>query len=102
MALLDDPFESARSFSGTTSGLSTTADWRSFFAPYSTIVLVANSDEVDIESLRASLPGDALFVFFNKVYKVLKRPFDGNALLAVRSGTAGVKIVNRGEVSEVV
>jgi hypothetical protein len=99
---LDRPVETAKPFGGATAGLSTTDDWRSLFASYSTIVLVANSDEVNIEALRASLPSDALFVFFNKVYKVLKRPFDGNALLAVRSGTTGVKIVNRGELGEVV
>jgi hypothetical protein len=99
---VDRPAETAKPFAGATAGLSTTDDWRSLFASYPAIVLVANSDEVDIEALRANMPSDALFVFFNKVYKVLKRPFDGNALLAVRSGTAGVKIVNRGEVAEVV
>ncbi|MDW6024610.1 3-deoxy-manno-octulosonate cytidylyltransferase [Mesorhizobium sp. BAC0120] len=99
---LDSPVGAAKPSAGATAGLSTTEDWRSFFASYSTIVLVANSDEVDIEALRAALPRDALFVFFNKVYKVLKRPFDGHALLAVRSGTAGVKILNRGELGDVV
>ena len=65
------------------------------------IALVANSDEVDVDALRASLPSDALFVFFNQVFKVLDRPFDGNSLLAVRSGGHGVKIVRRGEVDKV-
>jgi hypothetical protein len=86
----------------TTAGLSTADDWRRLFSPYPTIVLVANSDSVDIDALRASMPGDALFVFFNKVYKVLNRPFDGNALLVARSGTGGSNIVHRGEVGEVV
>ena len=92
----------ARPFAGTTAGRSSKDDWRPLFASYSEIVLVANSDEVDIEALRASLPGDALFVFFNKVYKVLDRPFDGNVLLAVRSGRGGPHIVSRGQVGDVV
>jgi hypothetical protein len=97
------PIETAaRSFTGTTAGLSTANDWRPLFASYSTIVLVANSDDVDIGALRANLPEDTLFVFFNKVYKVLDRLFDGNVLLAVRSGTGGPNIVARGEVGHVV
>ena len=92
----------ARPFAGTTAGRSSKDDWRPLFASYSEIVLVANSDEVDIDALRASLPGDALFVFFNKVYKVLDRPFDGNVLLAVRSGRGGPHIVSRGQVGDVV
>jgi hypothetical protein len=91
----------ARPFPGTTAGFSTEDDWRSLFASYSVIALVANSEEVDIDALRASLPGDALFVFFNKVYKILDRPFDGNALLAIRSGTGGPNILSHGEVGHV-
>src|SRR4051812_25018666 len=89
-------------FAGTTANFSTADDWRRLFASYSAIVLVANSDSVDIDSLRASMPEDALFVFFNKVYKVLDRPFNGNALLAVRSGRGGPHIVSRGQVDDVV
>ena len=91
----------ARPFAGTTAGFSTRDDWRSLFASYPAITLVANSDEVDIDAVRASLPVNTLFVFFNKVTKVLDRPFDGNALLAVRSGTGGPNIVHRGEVGKV-
>ena len=93
----------ARPFLGSTAGFSTTDDWRPLFASYSVIALVANSDEHrlglvrgdDIDALRASLPSDTLFVFFNKVYKVLYKPFNGNALLAVRSGTGGPNILSR-------
>lgn len=91
----------ARRFAGTTAGFSTKDDWRSLFASYSVIALVANSEEVDIDALCASLPGDALFVFFNKVYKILDRPFDGNALLAIRSGTGGPNILSHNEVGHV-
>jgi hypothetical protein len=97
------PIEAAaKPFAGTTAGFSTRDDWRSLFASYPVIALVANSDEVDIDALRASLRGDTLFVFFNKVYKVLDRPFDGNSLLAVRSGTGGPNILTRGNVDHVV
>ena len=92
----------ARPFLGSTAGFSTKDDWRPLFASYSVIALVANSDEIDIDALRASLPEDTLFVFFNKVYKVLDKPFDGNALLAVRSGTGGPNILSRrGELDHV-
>jgi hypothetical protein len=93
----------ARPFAGTSAGLSTADDWRSLFASYSAIVLVANSDSVDIDALRASLPGDALFVFFNRVYKVLDRVFDGNTLLVVRSTVGGPNLViHRRELPDVV
>ncbi len=51
---------------------------RSILAAFSHIVLVANSDAVDIQAAcQAQFPSSALFVFFNKVYKVLDRPFHG-------------------------
>lgn len=88
----------------TAAGLATAEDWRPFFAAYKTIVLVANSDEVRIDELRASVPADALFVFFNRVYKVLDRPFEAvnDILLATRSGPNGPYIVRRNEVGQVV
>jgi hypothetical protein len=93
----------ARLFAGTSAGLTTADDWRTLFAPYSAIVLVANSDSVDIDALRASLPGEALFVFFNRVYKVLDRVFDGNTLLVVRSTVGGPNlVVRRRELADVV
>ncbi|GES51894.1 3-deoxy-manno-octulosonate cytidylyltransferase [Rhizobium sp. NBRC 114257] len=69
---------------------------------FSHIVLVANSDAVDISSLQAQFPETALFVFFNKVYKVLDRPFHGHSLLISRGQPRGANIVYRGEVGEVV
>jgi len=92
----------ANPFVGSTAGFATKDDWRPLFASYSVIVLVANSDEVDIDALCASLPADTLFVFFNKVYKVLDRPFHGNALLVIRSGTGGPNILTRGSADHVV
>lgn len=75
--------------------------WATFFRGFPTILLIANSDAVRIDDLRARYGGDALFVFFNKVYKVLDRPFDGPCLLVARSGPAGANIVYRREVGEV-
>ncbi|MCO6177959.1 3-deoxy-manno-octulosonate cytidylyltransferase [Ciceribacter sp. RN22] len=82
-------------------GAAEIADWSAFFSRYSHIVLVANSDQAQLGKMKASLPDTALFVFFNKVYKVLDAPFDGNALLVARSGSVGANIVYRREVAEV-
>lgn len=77
-------------------------EWQSFFAPFADIVLVANSDEVDMAELERRYPRDTLFVFFNKVYKVLDHTFTRPALLVSRSGMMGANIVHRREVPEVV
>lgn len=76
-------------------------DWRSFFLGYSDIVLVANSDDVDIDELTSRFPETTLFIFFNKVYKVLSEPFTRKALLVSRSGTLGANLVKSGKVSKV-
>ncbi|WP_168990469.1 3-deoxy-manno-octulosonate cytidylyltransferase [Aureimonas flava] len=75
--------------------------WAAVFARYPTVVLVANSDAVRIGDLRLRYGPDALFVFFNKVYKVLDTPFDGACLLVARSSRAGANIVYRREVEDV-
>ena len=75
--------------------------WKALLSRYSHIVLVANSEAVDFERLRRELPETALYVFFNKVYKVLDEPFVGNAVLVARSGVMGANIVHRREVTDV-
>lgn len=65
------------------------------------LVLVANSDTVDIAALRLQAAPDTAFVFFNKVYKVLDAPFDAPCILLARSSPAGANIVYRREVSAV-
>jgi hypothetical protein len=75
--------------------------WSAFFSRFATVVLVANSDAVRIGELRARYGGEALFVFFNKVYKVLDAPFDGQCILVARSSRAGANIVYRREVDDV-
>jgi hypothetical protein len=76
--------------------------WRAIFAAFSHIILVANSDVVNVADLQKSYPSDTLFVFFNKVYKVLDRPFLGHALLISRGSPRGANIVYRREVGDVV
>ena len=76
-------------------------DWRGFFGRYDRVVLVANSDAVDIHTVVAKHGDTALFVFFNKVYKVLSAPFGAPSLLVARSSPAGANIVYRREVADV-
>lgn len=76
-------------------------DWRALFARYAEIVLVANSDAADIAAISARHPGECLFVFFNKVYKVLSEPFRRPSILVARSSGAGANIVYRREVKTV-
>ncbi len=80
---------------------SNSEEWRSFLHGYSHIVLVANSDEVDINELTSRFPDTTLFIFFNKVYKVLSEPFMRSAILVSRSGTLGANLVKSGKVSRV-
>ena len=76
-------------------------DWRVYFTAFPKVVLVANNDAADISGLRERHGEEALYVFFNKAYKVLSSPFEGRALLVARSSPAGANIVYRKEVSEV-
>lgn len=87
---------------GATANLTTPEQWRSLFAAFSHIILVANSDQVNIKELQAEYPQTALFVFFNRVYKVLDEQFSGRALLISRAQPGGANIVYRKEVAAVV
>lgn len=86
---------------GAASGLTRSEDWRQILSPFSHIVLVANSPAVDVGALRSLYPATTLFVFFNRVFKVLDQPFEGHALLVSRGQPRGANIVYRGEVEEV-
>lgn len=85
----------------TVAGMTAASDWRRVFSPYSHIVLIANSAAADVEELVSAYPPETLFVFFNKVYKILDRPFQGSAVLVSRAQPKGANIVYRGEVGEV-
>ncbi|MDS9469334.1 hypothetical protein RGQ15_17365 [Paracoccus sp. MBLB3053] len=74
---------------------------RELFAGFSQIVLVANSDDSNVDQIARSFPEGTLFVFFNKVYKILGSSFTRPAMLVCRSGMMGANIVHRREVSTV-
>ncbi|KQT59668.1 MULTISPECIES: hypothetical protein [unclassified Aureimonas] len=76
--------------------------WSAFFGAFDDIVLVANSDAVDIADLDRRFGEKTLFVFFNKVYKVLDQAFVRPSILVARSSEAGANIVYRREVEDVV
>lgn len=86
---------------GTIAGRAAADSVSDFFGRFATIVLVANSDAVDMGALSRAHGPETLFVFFNKVYKVLSAPFAGRSLLVARSGPAGANIVYRREVGDV-
>ncbi|MFQ6240269.1 3-deoxy-manno-octulosonate cytidylyltransferase [Sinorhizobium meliloti] len=88
--------------SGATENVATPEQWRALFSRFSHVVLVANSDEVSVKELQEEYPGTALFVFFNKVYKILDEQFSGNSLLISRAQPRGANIVYRNEVADVV
>lgn len=88
--------------SGATENLAAPEQWRTLFSRFSHVVLVANSDEVSVKELQEEYPGTALFVFFNKVYKILDEQFSGNSLLISRAQPRGANIVYRNEVADVV
>ncbi|MCO6402973.1 3-deoxy-manno-octulosonate cytidylyltransferase [Aurantimonas endophytica] len=84
------------------SGLPDTREgWADYLGGFARVVLVANSDAVDIASLGSRYGDGTLFVFFNKVFKVLDAPFDRPSLLVARSSAAGANIVYRREVDDV-
>ncbi|MET0358382.1 MAG: 3-deoxy-manno-octulosonate cytidylyltransferase [Pararhizobium sp.] len=91
----------AGSVAATTSGLKSEQDWRAFFSRFPRIILVANSEQVDVPALKRAYPDDSLFVFFNKAYKILRQPFAGHCMLVSRAQPRGANIVYRGEVDQV-
>lgn len=70
-------------------------EWRQFFSQYSHVVLVANSEDQKFDAIRRELPDTALYVFFNKIDKVLREPFTGHSLIVTRSNGAGSELVYR-------
>ena len=74
--------------------------WTAYFRRYDRITLVANSEDVSREALEAQ-PDGTLFVFFNRVFKVLDRPFERSSLLVARCSNIGTNLVYRGEQNKV-
>ena len=68
-------------------------DWRAFFNRFARVVLIGNSHEADPAALGRQFGDDTLFVFFNRVYKVLDAPFAGRRMLVARATDRGAIIV---------
>lgn len=79
----------------TTLGLRTEAEWSAFFYGFETIVLVANSDDQRLGDILRDPPPKPLFVFFNKIDRVLDAPFPHDCALVTRCNTAGAEVVYR-------
>ena len=70
--------------------------WARWFGAYDRLVLVANSEAVSRAALEA-MPEGTLFVFFNRVFKVLDAPFARPSVLVARCSIAGPNVVHRNE-----
>lgn len=79
----------------TTMGLRTEEEWSAFFSAFQTIVLVANSDDQRLSDILRDPPPKPLYVFFNKIDRVLDGPFPHDCILVTRCNTAGSEVVYR-------
>ena len=70
--------------------------WHEWVAAHPRIVLVANSGSTDVDALMREPPG-TLFVFFNRAFKVLDRPFARRAVLCVGCTPSGPNLVYKRE-----
>lgn len=71
------------------------------FAGFDAIVLVANSRDAAGVLGAAEMGRRPLFVFFNRVYRILDRPFDRDCMLVSRSSPVGSSLVYRRELDDV-
>ncbi|MCV3764785.1 3-deoxy-manno-octulosonate cytidylyltransferase [Rhizobium sp. TRM95796] len=79
----------------TTAGLREDIEWSAFFSNFQTIVLVANSDDQRLSEILRDPPPKPLYVFFNKIDRVLDTPFPHDCVLVTRCNTAGSEVVYR-------
>ena len=70
--------------------------WNEYIAARSRIVLVANGGSTDVAALLREPPG-TLFVFFNRAFKVLERPFPRRSVLCVGCTPGGPNLVYKRE-----
>jgi hypothetical protein len=85
-----------------TNGRRSDEEWKDFFSQFDTIVLVANSEEQQVCDLSPGATNHTLFVFFNKVDRVLEQPLHANAILVARSNQAGSELVYRGILDDMI
>ncbi|GGD90025.1 3-deoxy-manno-octulosonate cytidylyltransferase [Aureimonas endophytica] len=76
-------------------------DAKGFFAGFSAIVLVANSRDAAAVLAAPEIGERPIFVFFNRVYRILDAPFHRDCLLISRSTPVGSALVYRNELTEV-
>jgi len=88
--------EDAGGTSMDTRGLRSHDQWQFFFSRFDHFVLVANSEEQELRKAQANVQGKVLFIFFNKVDRVLDEVFPENAILVTRSNQAGSELVYKG------
>lgn len=80
---------------------SLTTDPQAFLARFDSIVLVANSPAAAEVLREPGLGAKPLFIFFNKVFRILDRPFDGDSILVSRSSPVGSSLIYRKELPAV-
>lgn len=76
-------------------------DPHAFFAYFDSVVLVANSRDASAVLTAPAVGARPVFVFFNRVYRILDRPFERDCLLISRSSPVGSSLVYRKELDDV-
>lgn len=77
-------------------------DPKRFFGSFERLVLVANSPDARFAVNKPPAAGRTLFIFFNKVFRILDQPFGGASVLVARSSPIGSNLVYRGELARAV
>jgi hypothetical protein len=86
----------------TNSGISQLcSDPQGFFSSFDAIVLVANSRDAAGVLAAPEIGSRPLFVFFNRVYRILDRHFDRDCILISRSSPVGASLIYRKELDDV-
>ncbi|MBE7186327.1 MAG: 3-deoxy-manno-octulosonate cytidylyltransferase [Methylobacterium mesophilicum] len=80
---------------------SLTEDPRAFFAGFDSVVLVANSRDAAGVLAAPDIGARPLFVFFNRVYRILDEPFGRDCILVSRSTPVGSALIYRKELDDV-
>ncbi|WP_152048422.1 3-deoxy-manno-octulosonate cytidylyltransferase [Aureimonas psammosilenae] len=80
---------------------SLSSDPHAFFAGFDSIVLVANSRDAASVLTAPGFGARPLFVFFNRVYRILDQPAVRDCILISRSSPVGASLVYRRELDDV-
>lgn len=66
-------------------------DFETLLSGYEMLALIANSENVDIDSITRALPENTLYIFFTGCAKVLHKPFEKDAMLCHRLVADGAR-----------